>query len=106
MSALAASSNGALHRRHRVKGAINSKRLKRRITSIVCSSAFWERGTISVLNDRVHEQTPITRQERSIFAGHNLEQLPVISVLAVGDIKSEKTKIARQSSQMSISNKA
>ncbi len=41
---LGASSNGALHRRHRVKGAINSERLKRRTTSIVCSSAFWERG--------------------------------------------------------------
>src|SRR5262249_29932652 len=34
----------ALHRRHRVKGAINSERSKRRITSIVCSSGFWERG--------------------------------------------------------------
>ena len=45
--------------------------------------------TVSVLNDRVHEQTPITRQERSIFAGHHLEQLPVISVFGVGDIKSE-----------------
>ena len=61
---------------------------------------------ISVLNDRVHEQTPITRQERSIFAGHHLEQLAVISVLAVGDIKSEQTKIAREASQMSISNKS
>jgi len=28
---------------------------------------------ISVLNDPVHEQTPITRQERSIFADHHLE---------------------------------
>ena len=53
---------------------------------------------ISVLNDRVHEQTPITRQERSIFADHHLEQLAVISVLAVGDIKSEQTKIARETS--------
>ena len=61
---------------------------------------------IPVLNDRVHEQTPITRQERSIFAGHYLEQLPVISVLVVSDIKSEETKIARESSQMSISNKS
>ena len=60
---------------------------------------------ISVLNDRVHEQSPITRQERSIFAGHNFEQLPVIGVLEVGDIKSEQTKIARESSQMPISNK-
>jgi hypothetical protein len=37
-------SKGALHRRHRAKGAINSERSKRRTTSIVCSSAFWERG--------------------------------------------------------------
>ena len=28
----------------------------------------------------------------------DIEQLPVISVLAVGDIKSEKSKIARESS--------
>ena len=61
---------------------------------------------ISVLNDRVHEQTPITRQERSIFADHHLEQLAVISVLTVGDIKSEQTKIARETSQMSIRNKS
>jgi hypothetical protein len=61
---------------------------------------------ISVLNDRVHEQTPITRQERSIFADHHLEQLAVISVLVVRDIKSEKTKIARESSQMPFSNKS
>ena len=57
---------------------------------------------LSVLNDRVHEQTPITRQERSIFADHDLEQLPVFSVLTVGDIKSEQTKIARETSEMSI----
>ena len=44
MSALAASSNGALHRRHLVKGAINSTSSKRRTTSIVCSSGFCERG--------------------------------------------------------------
>ncbi len=61
---------------------------------------------ISVLNDRVHEQTPITRQERSIFADHHLEQLAVISVLTVGDIKSEQTKIAREASQMYISHKS
>ena len=61
---------------------------------------------ISVLNDGVHEETPITRQKRSIFADHHLEQLPVISVLAVGDIKSEQAKIARETSQMSISNKS
>src|SRR6266853_58548 len=61
---------------------------------------------ISVLNDGVHEETPITRQKRSIFADHHLEQLPVISVLAVGDIKSEQAKIAREASQMSISNKS
>ena len=61
---------------------------------------------ISVLNDRVHEQTPITRQERSIFADHHLEQLAVVSVLTVGDIKSEQTKISRETSQMSISNKS
>src|SRR5262245_59027198 len=60
---------------------------------------------ISVLNDRVHEQTPITRQERSIFAGHHPKQLAVISVLGVGDIKPEKTKIPGKPSQMSISNK-
>ena len=59
-----------------------------------------------MLHDRVHEQTPITRQERSIFASHNLEQLPIISVFGVGDIKSEQTKIAREASQMSISNKS
>jgi len=52
---------------------------------------------ISVLNDPVHEQTPITRQERSIFADHHIEQLAVISVLTVGDIKSEQTKISRES---------
>ena len=63
-------------------------------------------GAISVLNDRVHQQTPITRQERSIFACHHIEQLPVISVLAVGDIKSEQAKITRESSQMSIGNKS
>src|SRR6516164_6970166 len=61
---------------------------------------------ISVLNDRVHEEAPITRQQGSIFAGHHLEQLAVISVLAVGDIKSEEAKIAGKSSQVSISNKA
>src|SRR5882724_7657684 len=61
---------------------------------------------ISVLDDRVHEQTPITRQERSIFADHHIEQLAVISVLTVGDVKSEQTKIAREASQMSISNKS
>jgi hypothetical protein len=58
-----------------------------------------------MLNDPVHEQTPITRQERSVFASHNLEQLPVIRVLPVGNIKSEETKVASQASQMSISNK-
>ena len=61
---------------------------------------------ISVLNDSVHEQTPITRQERSILASHHLEQLPVISVLVVSDIKSEETKIAGEGSQMSVSNKS
>ena len=66
-------SNGALHRRH-LKGAINSKRSKRRITSIVCSPAFSRPRVISVLNDRMHEQTPITRQECSIFARHHIEQ--------------------------------
>jgi len=30
-------------------------------------------GVISVLNDRVHEETPITRQECSIFVDHNCE---------------------------------
>ena len=50
---------------------------------------------IPVLNDRVHEQTPITRQERSIFVDHHIEQLSVISVSREGDIKSEQTKIAR-----------
>jgi hypothetical protein len=61
---------------------------------------------ISVLNDPVHEQTPITRQERSIFAGHNIEQLPIISVFGVADIKSDQTKITREASQMSIGNKS
>ena len=61
---------------------------------------------ISVLNDRVHEQTPITRQERSIFADHHFDQLAVIGVLKVGDIKSEQTKIAREASQMSIRDKS
>ena len=61
---------------------------------------------ISVLNNRVHEQTPITRQERSIFADHYLEQLAVVSILTVGDIKSEQTKISREASQMPISNKS
>jgi len=59
-----------------------------------------------MLNDRVHEETPITRQECSIFADHHLEQLPVISALGVGDIKSQQTKIAGESSQMSVSNNA
>jgi hypothetical protein len=58
-----------------------------------------------MLNDRMHEQTPITRQERSIIAGHYLEQLPVIGIVVVIDIKSEETKIAIESSQMSVSNK-
>ena len=53
---------------------------------------------ISMLNDRVHEQASITRQEPSIFAGHNLQQLAFISVFWVGDIKSEQTKITRESS--------
>jgi hypothetical protein len=61
---------------------------------------------ISVLNDRVHEQTPITRQERSIFADHHLKQMAVISVLTVGDIKSEQTKIAREVSQIGIRHKS
>src|SRR5882724_4502636 len=61
---------------------------------------------ISVLNDGVHEETPITRQKRSIFADHHIEQLPVISVLTVSDIKSEQTKITREASQMSISHKS
>ena len=61
---------------------------------------------IPVLNDRVHEQTPITRQKRSIFADHHLEQLAIVSILTVGDIKSEQTKIAREASQMPISNKS
>jgi hypothetical protein len=60
---------------------------------------------ISVLNDPVHEQTPIARQERSIFASHHFEQFAVVSVFGIGDIKSEQTEIARESSQMSISNK-
>ena len=61
---------------------------------------------ISVLNDRVHEETSITRQERSIFARHHVEELPVIGVLVITDVKSEETKIACKSPQMSISNKS
>ena len=60
---------------------------------------------ISVLNDRVHEQTPIPRQKRSIFARHYLEQLSVVSVLGISNIKSEKAKIAGKASQVSISDK-
>ena len=59
-----------------------------------------------MFNDRMHEQTSITGQECSIFAHHYIEQLPVTSVVAVGYIKSQETKVACESSQMSISNKA
>lgn len=62
--------------------------------------------TISVLDDRVHEQTPITRQERAVFARHDVEQLPVISVLTVGDIKTEHAKITLEAAQMAISYKS
>ena len=61
---------------------------------------------ISVLNDRVHKQTPITRQERSIFSRHHLEQLLVIGVFVVSDVEAEETKIAGEPAQMSISNKS
>jgi hypothetical protein len=50
---------------------------------------------ISMLNDPVHEQTPIARQERSIFATHHFEQFAVVSIFGVGYIKSEQTEITR-----------
>ncbi len=106
MSALAASSNGPLHRRHLRERRDQFREVK---TADNLNSLFvgvLGARTISVLNDRVHEQTPITRQERSIFVDHHLKQLVVISVLAVGDIKSEETEIACQGSQMSIGNKS
>jgi hypothetical protein len=53
----------------------------------------------------VHEETAIARQERSILAAHYVEQLAVISVLLIRDIKPQETQIARESSQMSISDK-
>ena len=55
-----------------------------------------------MLNDGVHEETPISCEERSIFAHHYVQQLPVVGVFAVGDIKSEEAKIAGKFSQMSI----
>jgi hypothetical protein len=51
-----------------------------------------------MLNDRVHKQTAITGQERPIFASHQIEQLPVVSVLVIGDIKAEKAEITSESS--------
>ena len=63
-------------------------------------------GAISVLNDRVHEQTPITCQKRPILVGHDVEQFQVIGALVISDIKPEETHVPSQSSQVSISNKS
>jgi hypothetical protein len=93
-------SHAARERRDQFRKVKTADNLDRLFVGILGARA------ISVLNDPVHEQTPITRQKRSIFAGHHLEQLPVITVFRVGDIKPEQPKIARESSQMSISNKS
>src|SRR5262249_54636652 len=80
----------------KVKTADNLNRLFVRVLGV--------RG-LSVFNDRVHAEPPISGYERAIFTGHDLEQLPVIRILAVDDIKSEETKIACECSQMPISDK-
>ena len=48
---------------------------------------------ISMSNDRVHKQATITGQKCAIFANHQIEQLPVIGLLAIGDIKAEEAKV-------------
>jgi hypothetical protein len=48
---------------------------------------------ISMLDNRVHKQATITGQKYPVLVSHQIEQLPVITLLVVGDIKTEETKI-------------
>jgi len=55
---------------------------------------------------RMHEQTPIACQERSIFTIHYLKQLPIFRRRIVSDIETEQAQIARECSKMSIQDKS
>ena len=51
---------------------------------------------IAGFDNTVHQQPPITGQERPVFASHQVEQLPIIRLLVVGDIEAKKAQIASQ----------
>ena len=76
-----------------MNGAIERRRSNRRITSIVCSVACWDR-IITVSHDGMHEQTPVACKQRSILALHCLKQLPIFGGIEISDIQAEQTEIA------------
>lgn len=54
----------------------------------------------------MHEQTPVPRQKRSVFAFHDTQQLPIFRVRIIDDIKAKQAQVASESSEMSICDKS
>ena len=63
-------------------------------------------GIVTGFYHGMHEQAPVTRQQCAILAVHDAQQVAVIRVLIVGNIKAEQAKVTCESSQMAICYKA
>jgi hypothetical protein len=62
-------------------------------------------GTIAMSHYLVHEQPAIAREEGSIVDVHDGEQLSILRIPIVNDIETEQAQVAREPSEMAISDK-
>ena len=61
---------------------------------------------IAMLYDLVHEQPAIAREQGAIIDLHDGEQLSILRVPIVNDIETEQAQVAREFSEMAISDKS
>ena len=57
-------------------------------------------------HDGMHEQSPISRENCSILSDHDLKEAAIIGAGFVNRIESQKAKVARKLSQMTVGNKS
>ena len=61
---------------------------------------------IAMLDNGVHQQTAIAREQSAIFTFHHAEQLSILCLAVVSDIEPEQAQIARKCPEMAICDKS
>ena len=60
----------------------------------------------AVLNGRMHEQPPITREQHAIFSCADRDKLRIARGAIIGNVESEQAEAASERAEMNVRNKA